>query len=101
MSKMILDYDPVTGISHWTDTDEETGITSYGTDQEVAPILDINKQDYNADHGKWGEWARVGSIPLSLYWQWSQEGILGDQKELRKRLNDIDFRLLRTRPGNI
>jgi len=54
MSKMYLDHDPVTGISHWVSTDEETGITNYGFDQEVALILDVNKEIYNADHGKWG-----------------------------------------------
>jgi hypothetical protein len=99
--KIYLDHDPVTGISHFVDTDEETGFTNYGFDQDVDAILDANKQIYNADHGKWGEWAWVGSIPLSLYWQWSQEGILGDQAELKKRLNDLDFRNLRTRPGTL
>lgn len=101
MSKLYLDNDPITGIRHWVDTDETTGITNYGFDQDVAPILETNREIYNADHGKWGEWAWVGSIPLSLYWAWEQEGILGDQAELKKRLNDIDFRGLRTRPGNL
>ena len=99
--KQYLDYDPVTGIAHWTDTDEETGFTNYGFDQNVDAILDANKAIYNADHGRFGEWTWVGSIPLSLFWQWQQEGILQDQAELKKRLNDIDFRYLRTRPGNL
>lgn len=99
--KQYLDHDPVTGISHWVDTDEETGLTSYGFDQDVGPILDANKTVYNADHGKWGEWTWVGSIPLALYWQWAKEGILEDQAALKKKLNDIDFRNLRTRPGSL
>jgi hypothetical protein len=99
--KMILDHDPVTGISHWVDTDESTGITTYGADQEVTPILEANRQDYNESHGKWGEWARVGSIPMTLWMQWYEEGIISDQKELKKRLNDIGFRNLRTRPGTL
>ncbi len=101
MAKMYLDFDPISGIRHWTDTDEETGETRYGYDQEVAAILDYNKHEYNEAPTRWGEWTWVGSIPLSLFYQWQQEGILDDQKEMKKRLNDIDFRSLRTRPGNL
>lgn len=99
--KQYLDFDPESGIAHWVDTDEETGISTYGMDQDVSAILDQNKREYNADHGKWGEWRHVGSIPMSLYNQWAAEGILDDQKALARKLNDIDFRSLRTRPGNI
>jgi hypothetical protein len=100
MSKHFLDYDPQTGISHWVSTDEETGIATYGADQEVAAILDWNQTEYNEVHTSKEFW-HVGSIPLTLYNQWAAEGILGDQKELAKRLNDIDFLKLRTRPGRI
>jgi hypothetical protein len=101
MAKMYLDHDLASGVSHWTDTDEETGITRYGYDQDVTSILDWNKREYNEAPTRWGEWSWVGSIPLALYWQWQQEGILDDQEELKKRLNDIDFRSLRTRPGTL
>lgn len=109
--KQYLDHDPVSGISHWVDTDEETGITTYGADQETAPILEVNRAEYNADHGRWGEWTKVASIPMVLFADLMAQGIVDadgtvrDQDEARKRLravlNDSEYRKLRTRPGSI
>jgi hypothetical protein len=101
MAKMILDYDPMTGISHWVDTDEETGITNYGCDQEVAAILDMNKEVFNGPHAKWGDWTHVACIPMAMFEEWEREGITSDQKKMRDKLNDPEFRYFRTRPGNI
>lgn len=101
MSKMILDYDPLTAMSHWVDTDEETGITSYGVDQNVDLILDWNKALYNDDHGKWGEWAHVASIPMAMFLEWEREGILQDQDKLKQKINDPEFLYFRTRPGAV
>lgn len=109
--KQYLDHDPLSGISHWTDTDETTGITTYGADQEVAPILDANQAEFNSDHGRWGEWTKVASIPLTLFADMMAQGIIDRsgnvrdpdeaRKKLRTVLNDIDYQKLRTRPGNV
>ncbi len=99
--KMIIDYDPMTGISHWTETDEETGYTRYGADQETAPILEANTADYNESHGRFGEFTHVARIPMLMYEAWVAEGKDTDQGFLKKFLNDIGFRKLRTRPGRI
>jgi hypothetical protein len=109
--KQYLDHDSESGISHWVDTDEETGITTYGADQEVAPILDMNQAEYNGDHGRWGEFTKVASIPMVFFADLVMSGVVApdgstlDDGELRKRLktvlNDIDYRKLRTRPGSI
>jgi len=111
MSKMYLDHDPVSGISHWVDTDEETGITTYGADQKVDDILEANQAEYNENHGRWGEWTKVASIPLTLYADLMAQGIVDasgtvrDPDEARKKLkavlNDSDYQKLRTRPGSI
>lgn len=101
MAKQYLDFDPLTGIAHWVDTDEETGITTYGSDQNVDAILESNKEQYNADHGRFGEWSKVASIPMSLYAAWEREGILNDSEEIKRRLNDPELRFFRTRPGNL
>ena len=111
MSKLYLDKDPITGIAHWVDTDEETGITSYGADQDSAAILELNQAEYNADHGRFGEWTKVASIPMVAYAQIVATGAIGEdgeirddvevKKALKKILNDSDYRKLRTRPGTI
>jgi hypothetical protein len=111
MSKMVLDYDPVSGISHWVSTDEESGITTYGADQNVDAILEANQQIYNADHGRHGEWSWVGCIPMVFFAELVMAGVIdtdgntidGDElnKRLKKILNDSDYRKLKTRPGSI
>jgi hypothetical protein len=101
MAKQYLDFDASTGIAHWIDVDDETGIASYGTDQNVQTIIEANKADYNADHGRYGEWTKVASIPMSIYQAWEREGILGDSEEIKRRLNDPELRFFRTRPGTL
>jgi len=109
--KQYLDYDPDSGIAHWVETDEGTGITTYGADQDARAIFQANQDAYNADHGRWGELTHVATIPTVLFARLvmagtiSAEGEVYDQQELRKTLktvlNDSDYRKLRTRPGVI
>ena len=99
--KQYLDYDPFSGIAHWVDTDEETGITNYGVDQDVREIVEDNKAQYNADHPGWGEGRHVASIPMSLFAEWIREGKDKDQAFLKRFLNDPENRHFRTRPGVI
>ncbi len=109
--KQYLDHDPITGIRHWVSTDEETGLTTYGADQDTTEILDANQAEFNSDHGRWGEWTKVASIPMVLFSDLVSQGVVDadgtvkDQNEVRKKLkavlNDSDYRKLRTRPGSI
>lgn len=101
MAKQYLDFDPFTGIAHWVDTDEETGMTTFGVDQNVDNIIETNKAEFNADHGRFGEWTHVASIPISIYEAWKREGILDDEQEIKRRLNDPQLRFFRTRPGTL
>ena len=111
MAKMILDYDAISGISHWTDTDEDTGMTYFGADQDATAIFDWNRALYNDDHGKWGEWTHVASIPILMIARLMANGTLDKdyrvldpdefRKEMKKVLNDSDYNKIRTRPGVI
>lgn len=69
--------------------------------QDVSGIIEANKAEFNAAPERWGEWTKVGSIPLSVYYELERQGILGDQKAMAKWLNDPDNRAFRTRPGTI
>jgi hypothetical protein len=44
---------------------------------------------------------KVGSIPMSIYHELQKQGILQDEKRLKKWLNDPDNRVFRTRPGRV
>ena len=74
----------MTGISHWVDTDEETGITRYGADQNMDAILDLNHIEYNADHGRLARcMAVVASIPMVAFAQILATGAIGEDGEVR------------------
>jgi hypothetical protein len=70
-------------------------------EQDVAGIIEANKVEFNDAPTRWGEWTKVGSIPLTIYFDLQKKGILQDQKALAKWLNDPDNRAFRTRPGTI
>ena len=80
--------------------------------QDVEPYLDANKAAYN-EVSSWRPWAGmdrrpVANIPNVVVEKWLREGFNlfedkapGYQKELRRRLNDIENRHLRLAPGRI
>jgi hypothetical protein len=51
--------------------------------------------------GKFGEHAKVASIPLSVYYELKRQGIADDPKALRKWLNQSENRAFRTREGTL
>jgi hypothetical protein len=102
MTKRILNDDSATtGIvtSFHYDADKDEAIIQ--KTQDVSGIIETNKAEFNAAPERWGEWSKVGSIPLSVYYELERKGILQDQKALAKWLNDPDNRAFRTRPGTI
>jgi hypothetical protein len=101
MAKQYLDWDPQSGIGHWVDTDESTGLTTYGFDQDATQILEQNKTEYVADHGRYEDFTHVASNPMAKIYEWALDGSLFDVKVMKRRLNDSDYRKFRTRPGRI
>ena len=82
-----------------TEPDEATVETS----QNVTAIIEENKQDFNLQekHSKYGEWSKVASIPLSIYFELKAQGKLDDQAYMKRWLNDPENRYFRTRPGQV
>jgi hypothetical protein len=89
----------------------DTGTTTYfhadadghhiQTVQDVATVIESAKQSFNStdERAKWGEWTRVASIPVALYFELKAKGIADDPKAMKRWLNDRDNSLFRTRPG--
>ena len=79
------------------------------TIQDAQEIVDSNKRKFNnygdkLSVGKRGDWHQVASIPSTVMEQWIKEtngAILDDPKLLAAKLNDPDWRLLKTSPTNI
>lgn len=77
--------------------------------QDVEPILEANKRAFNEHSTKGnlfgGTFHHVAEIPVIVIEQWKKEGIDFYNKEhwpkVMAKLNDPDYRYLRTMPGRI
>ena len=101
-NKKILSHDSMTGITkYWTDNGD--GTYTVETDQDMTAIIESNKKQHNATdkHTKHGEWSKVASIPMTVYYDLKQKGILDDQKAFQRWLNDPDNKYFRTRVGKV
>ena len=101
MTKRLINDDAFTGVKTFYDYDAEKDEAIISKEQDVSAIIEQNKREFNAAPERFGEWTKVGSIPLSVYYELERQGILNDQKAMAKWLNDPDNRAFRTRPGTI
>lgn len=101
MADKVFDVDPLSGITSYWHYDDATDTALIEKRQDVSDILDANKAEFNADHGRYGEWAKVASIPLSVYYDLKAKGIVDDPVAMKRWLNDADNRFFRTRPGTV
>lgn len=101
MSKRLINDDAFTGVKTYFNYDADKDEAVISKEQDVSAIIEANKAEFNAAPDRWGEWTKVGSIPLSVYYELERQGILNDQKAMAKWLNDPDNRAFRTRPGTI
>lgn len=99
--RIISDDSASTGIVTKFHYDAEKDEAVIQKTQDVSSIIEANKVEFNAAPERFGEFTKVGSIPLSVYYELERKGILNDQKALAKWLNDPDNRAFRTRPGTI
>jgi len=96
-----MDHDPTTGISHVFHL-EADGTATITAEQDFAPIVELNKQEYNnTNNARYSEWDKVASIPLTIYNDFVKSGMVNDQAALKRWLNDSENRHFRTRPGQI
>lgn len=98
-----FDSDPSTGKTVMWHFDMDTKRVTMETLQDVEPILDDAQRDYNSvdERARWGEFQKIGTIPMPIYMQLRREGVLRDPKALAKWLNDRDHLKFRTRPGRV
>ena len=101
MAKRLLNDDSFTGIKTYFDYDADTDEAVIRKEQDMTAISESNKREFNAAPERWGEWTKVGSIPLSVYYELERQGITKDQEAMKKWLNDPDNRYFRTRPGTV
>ena len=99
--RKVIDHDPNTGISHVLYHDEEDGVSRYVAEQDTSSLLDINRAEANAAGKRFGDWARVARLPMTLFVELKKKGILDDAKAFKRWLNDPDNRYFRTHEGRL
>jgi hypothetical protein len=101
MQKRIFDTDPLTGITRYWHV-KDNGEFVIETEQRInVDAANTRARNATDKRTKWGEMARVASIPLSVYYDLKRKGIVDDPKAMKKWLNDPDNRAFRTREGTV
>lgn len=101
MSRIPFLDSPELGIRRYFHWDDSNNTFLIETEQEVAPIIEANKVAYNDAPDRWGEWTRVASIPISIYYDLKKKGIADDDAAMKRWLSDPENRFFRTRPGRV
>lgn len=105
MSKRVLDYDPLTGITTNFEYNYATDETTISREQDVELILDINKAITNdEDISKKGikhGWWHYAQVPNIIIEKWRREhGVdffnKDHQKAWLKLINQPEYRYLKT-----
>lgn len=105
MAKRIIDFDPFTGMTTTFDYIPETDTTVVGREQDVEPILEMNKRLANDDdltrEGIKNGWWKYATIPNIVIEKWLNDyGVNVYDKNHQKRvfqlLNQPEYRYLKT-----
>jgi hypothetical protein len=108
MPRLLLDaYED--GTTEWLSPDDGEGRFVVETRADVEPLLERNKRLALAEDGGWSrsrEWRRVASFPpiaVEIFRRrWGADPFArGNEKLLRRLLNDPDLRHFRTAPGRV
>jgi hypothetical protein len=99
--KRDFSYDPVLGIKRTFHGSEDGNTFVIQTTQETEDIVESNKTAFNDAPERWGEFTRVASIPISIYWDLKKKGIADDDAAMKRWLNSSDNRFFRTRGGRV
>lgn len=94
-------------VAHYCEPDGNGGLLIHSV-QDIAPIIERNKvlQTYNDGYSPSRELRRVASIPNALLLKWKNDEGWDPwdpacAAKLAQKLNDPDFRFLRTAPGHL
>lgn len=106
--KRLISFDHETKISNnFTFEEDVTGNNDHhfviSREQDVTAIINDNKEQLKETdkHTKWGDWNKVASIPMVVYYDLKAKGILDDPVAIKKWLNDPENKYFRTREGNV
>lgn len=99
---VLVDHDFHMKRTVWARSNPD-GSTTYRTDYAVDDTLEANKAMQNSAENGWkGDWHKVASVPLGVYYDKLHEAVMQDDMgHVSKFLNDIDNRAFRTKLGRV
>jgi hypothetical protein len=105
MHTRLIDANPQAGIETWHHYDPVTEECHIETRKFVQDIIAVTKAEFASvdERARWkdGMGSKVASIPMCIYFELKERGILDDQKAMKAWLNNRDNMVFRTRPGKI
>lgn len=110
MYRRLFDRNPETGVEQWHEYDPATDTTTIESVYDMTAVVEHTTRHQNLETGGYRgpmkDFWYAGEIPMGLIAKWrSEEGIDVFNKDhwpaVKKKLNDIDFRKLRTGLFNI
>lgn len=103
METHLIEVDPLTQIQTFTHYDHANDIHYVEEVQDVEPIIEYAKGLHRQfdERSRWGDIAQVAEIPNTIVFELMRDGILTDQKRMKKWLNDPANAHFRTRPGRV
>lgn len=98
----LYSHDPKLGRTVWG-RENGDGTTTYRTDYQVDPTIDENRAVRNMADASWkGDYHRIASIPLNVYYdQLAAAANNDDMRYVSKWLNDSDNLAWRTKEGRV
>jgi hypothetical protein len=104
MARRLFSHDPISKITTWWNDNDENDEIILHKEQDITELLEGNKLEYDTYSGpshKWGDWAQVARLPITLYNELRQSGKLFDKAYMTRMLNSTEWRMYRTRPGRV
>jgi len=102
MTRRLVDFDPASGIAHYSEWDELDDAIRYTAVQETQDILDFNAAQAAEAPARFGAGlAPVARIPMPMWTLLKSMGIIDDRKALERWLRDPDHRKYLVRSGKI
>lgn len=112
MRRRLFDVNELTGARTYWMYDPLEDTVTLETVEDVSAGIERNKAmlAMTDEKARWGEWSHVAWIPDTLLEQWIKDGTLEhepgkrsfsfrNQRAALRKLDDPEFKYLRTRPG--
>lgn len=102
-TELLFDEDPITGTRTIFVPEGDDGDFTLVYQQEIDDILDDNQEQRKERdrRSRWKDVNHVARIPNIVLWELRKKGILDDETEMKKWLNDPENKVFRTREGRV